>query len=180
MRKSSGSVLKPLVSILTPTIPERVNFLAECRASVQAQTFRRWEHIIILDTEREGCSATTNRAAASAAGEWLLALAVDDLLLPGCLRALVDNSAEADVVYSPPLVWGEAPDQFHAAPPGIPATALIKREWWRAGYEHFEQEDRHHFERMMNDGARFVRVDQPAWVYRFHGGNKSRNNGEAS
>jgi len=121
-----------------------------------------------------------NRAAAAAKGEWLMPLADDDLLLPGCLAAMLVSSADADVVYAPPLVWGEEPAQFHAAPPNIPATALIRSEWWRAGYEHFEQEDRHHFERMANEHARFVRVDYPCWVYRFHGGNKSRNGGDAS
>lgn len=141
---------------------------------------RRWEHIVMLDAEREGCAGTMNKAAAAAQADWLLPLADDDLLLPGCLRVLLDSSAGADVVYSPPLVWGEAPEQFCGAPPHIPAVALIRRDLWRAGYEHPEQEDLHHFERMLNEGARFVRADgAPTWVYRFHNGNKSRNGGEA-
>jgi GT2 family glycosyltransferase len=148
--------------------------------SVEAQTFLRYEHLVLLDRGRAGCSATFNALASAARGEWLFILADDDLMLPGCLERHLDASADADIVYAPPLVWGEDSAQFRMGPPGIPAVVLIRKEWWRklGGYDERlgQQEDRNLFIRAEQRQARFVRVpDYPTWVYRFHGGNKSRS-----
>jgi glycosyltransferase involved in cell wall biosynthesis len=169
----------PLVSVITPTIPERSELLKECIASVEAQTYPHWEHVIVYDHDKAGCAKTMNEAARQAKGEWLLPLADDDLLLPGCIQALVLVAADADVVYPVPLVWGEAADQFCGKPPDIPSLALIRAESWRkiggygAGLKN--REDNNLWMRMMGQSQRFVRYDQsPTWVYRFHGSNKSR------
>lgn len=168
------------VSVITATIPGRERMLAECRASVAAQTFRDYEHLVMLDSEREGCSVMCNRLVAQAKGEWLFLIADDDLMLPGCLDTLMAHSGDADIVYSPPLVWGlHDPWWFFQAPPVIPATALIRRSLWvdLGGYDESarREEDRKLWVKAMDTGARFVRAsDQPTWVYRLnHGGNKS-------
>src|SRR3954470_12438511 len=93
------------VSILTPSIPERAAMLKECRLSVKAQSLNVWEHLIQVDETRRGCAVTMNELAGRARGEWLLPLADDDLILPRCLEVLLAHSAEADIVYAPPLVW---------------------------------------------------------------------------
>ena len=167
------------VSVLTPTIPERREFLKECRASVRAQTFRSFEHLVEVDKRRKGCAYTLNQLARRAHGEWLFILADDDLMLPGCLEAHMDASPQADVVYGPPLVWGQDHKEFHRSPPGIPAVALIRADLWRRVEGYWEDldhcEDRDFFAKAMTKQARFVRiVDVPTWVYRFHGSNKSR------
>lgn len=167
------------MSVLTPSLPERGDFLAECRLSVQMQTCTRLEHLVHVDHEREGCATVVNRLAEQARGEWLFLLADDDLILPRCLDTHLGVAAEADVVYAPPLVWGEPPDQFCQPPPGIPSTALIRTALWKrlGGYtpEATHLEDRDLWCRAMEKQARFVRADQaPTWVYRFHGSNKSR------
>jgi hypothetical protein len=138
-----------------------------------------WEHLTLLDTDRAGCSKAYNALAREAWAEWLFVIADDDLMLPGCLDHHLNHSADADIVYAPPLVWGEQADQFLGAPPGIPAVALIRKAVWvdRGGYDENigAQEDRVFFERAGAAGARFVRVEgSPTWVYRFWGGNKSR------
>lgn len=172
--------------MLTPTITGREQMLAECRASVLWQTYSGWEHLRLLDEERNGCAATMNQLAEEARGEWLLPLADDDLLLPGCLNTLIHNTKDADVVYSPPLVWGvENPWWFFQEPPVIPSFALIRAELWRAvgGYDNEwnREEDRRLWQRALDAGARFVKVDgQPTWVYRVHAGSKSFNQGVAS
>ncbi len=170
----------PLVSILTPTIDERDVFLAECRASVSAQLFYGWEHIIEPDPDRTGCAATMNRAAARARGEWLLPLADDDLLLPGCLDLLLERTNDGDIIYAPPLVTGnEDRFWFFQAPPAIPSFALICRELWNelGGYDETlrHEEDRNLWIKAMEAGAMFVRVDEPCWIYRQHQANKSFN-----
>lgn len=180
MRRAFGSELRPMVSVITATIPGREAMLEECVASVHAQTFDHWEHLVLLDEKREGCSVMCNRMVAEARGEWLFLLADDDLALPGCLAHHLAHSADADVVYTPPLVWGlHDPWWFFQAPPVIPATALIRRELWDAcgGYDESarREEDRGLWMKAVELGARFVRAEgQPTWVYRLnHGGNKS-------
>ncbi len=152
------------------------------------QTYSGWEHLRLLDDERLGCAATMNALAERAQGEWLLPLADDDLLLPGCLEALVKHSKDAEIIYSPPLVWGLSPEQsrhFYEEPPRIPSFALIDQNLWRqlGGYDHEwnREEDRRFWIRALQLGARFVRADdEPTWIYRHHGGNKSYNAGVAS
>ncbi len=169
----------PLVSILTPTIPERADFLKQCEASVQAQTWRGFEHLIEMDVDREGCSVRMNSLAARARGEWLLPLADDDLLLPAALETLLMAPGDdADIIYSPPLVSGNA-DRFWfwQAPPAIPSCALIRRDMWNVlgGYDESatREEDRKLWVKALDAGAKFVRVDDPCWVYRQHSANKS-------
>jgi glycosyltransferase involved in cell wall biosynthesis len=168
--------MTPLVSILTPTIGERSHLLAECRASVGAQTYRGFEHVIVEDPDRDGCAISVNRAAEIAQGEWVLPLADDDLLLPGCVERLLN--ADGDIIYSPPLVTGnEDRWWFFQEPPVIPSTALIRASLWDdlGGYDENlkREEDRDLWIKALAAGARFTRVDEPCWVYRQWAGNKS-------
>lgn len=172
-----------MISILTPTIPSRFRLLEECQASVNAQTFIDFEHHILLDETGQGCAVTMNQLAEFARGEWLLPLADDDLLLPGCLEAL--SGAEGDIIYAPPLVTGnEDRFWFFQAPPVIPSCALIRTSLWRelGGYDESlkREEDRDLWVRALDAGAMFTRVDYPCWVYRQHAGNKSFNLGVAA
>ena len=170
----------PRVSVITPTILERAALLEECKASVAAQTIDGYEHVIMLDEFGEGNAKTTNRAARAAKGEWLIPLADDDLLLPGAISSLLGATCDADIVYSPPLVTGnEDRWWFFQAPPVIPSFALIRAELWHqlGGYDETlsYEEDRDMWTKALDAGARFVRVDDPCWVYRQHSGNKSFN-----
>lgn len=169
---------EPLISILTPSIPARTDYLEECCASVRSQTSGVWEHLVMVDKHQAGCSVTMNLLAGQANGEWLLPLADDDLLLPGCLASLLAAYGDADIVYAPPLVTGnEDRFWFFQAPPAIPSFALIRRELWNelGGYDEsrVREEDRDLWTRALEVGARFVRVTDPCWVYRQHSGNKS-------
>lgn len=166
--------------MITATIPGRERFLVECEASVAAQTFRGFEHLVLLDGDGAGCAATYNRLAGEARGEWLFVLADDDLMLPGCLRQHLDHCPAADIVYAPPLVWGwPGPlDHFMQEPPFIPAPVLIRAELWErlGGYDQdwHREEDRRLYQRAVAAGARFVRAEtEPTWIYRFHQDNKS-------
>lgn len=176
-----------MISVITATIPGRERFLEENERSVDAQTFRDFEHLVTLDDDREGCSVMCNRMVEKARGEWLFLLADDDLALPRCLDLHLAASDGADIVYGPPLVWGlHDPWWFFQAPPVIPATALIRKSLWLelGGYDETatREEDRGLWIRAVEAGARFVRVEgEPTWVYRLgHGGNKSFNNGVAA
>ena len=175
-----------IVSILTPSIPERARMLEECRLSVAAQTVPPtvYEHLIHIDAERKGCSWSMNHLAGQAQGRWLLPLADDDLLLPGALSALLSHSDEGDIVYAPPALFGSISWHFFQDPPLIPSFALIRRNLWfeLGGYQEgvTREEDRRMWEAAMDRGARFVKVNYPCYVYRLHAGNKSFNGGVAS
>lgn len=178
MKVMSGGLGERVVSILTPSVPEREALLAECELSVKAQLFRGWEHLVLVDEARDGCAATMNKLATEAETDWLLPLADDDLLLPGALTSLLPHRKDADVIYAPPLVTGNADRWwFFQAPPVIPSFALIRRTLWErlGGYDESlsREEDRDFWTKALDDGARFVRVDEPVWVYRQHAGNKS-------
>lgn len=151
--------------------------LADARASVQTQAVPL-EHLVLVDTEYQGCAKTVNQLAAQAKGRWLFTLADDDLLHPGCLTAHLAASEGVDVVYSPPQVEGEPDEPFHGDLPGIPSTALISANLWRwlGGYDEERDhcEDLDFFTRALEAGAVFRRVPGPLWTYRFHGANKSR------
>ena len=171
---------EPRVSVITPSIVERAAFLEECKASVEAQTLDGYEHVIMFDRHAEGCAVTVNRCANAAKGEWLLPLADDDLLLPGAISSLLGATCDADIVYSPPLVTGnEDRWWFFQAPPVIPSFALIRADLWHqlGGYDETlnYEEDRDMWTKALDAGARFVRVDDPCWVYRQHSANKSFN-----
>ena len=145
-----------------------------------AQTYRSIEHVIIHDKAGDGNSVTTNRCAEAATGEWLIPLADDDLLLPGCVEALMAASKDADVVYAPPLVTGnEDRWWFFQAPPVIPSFGLIRKALWEAigGYDEDAayEEDRGFWTKALALEAVFVKVDYPCWVYRQHDSNKSFN-----
>lgn len=174
-----------IVSVLTPTISERAAMLDECCRTVASQTHEPLEHIIALDEDRIGCARIMNACAEQATGEWLIPLADDDLLLPGCVASLLEHSEDADVIYAPPLVTGnEDRWWFFQAPPAIPSFGLIRRTLWEqlGGYneELKHEEDRDFWTRALKVAARFVRVDEPCWVYRQHIGNKSFNKAVAA
>lgn len=167
-----------MVSVLTPSIPERGGMLEEAKASVRAQIVPH-EHLVDVDRGRDGCAATVNRLARQARYEWLFVLADDDLMLPSCLYWHMQAATlGADVVYAPPLVWGAAEAGYRRRPPEIPSHALIRRSLWEqlGGYNENlrREEDRDLWTRALAAGARFVRFDeQPTWVYRIHDGSKS-------
>jgi GT2 family glycosyltransferase len=113
-----------------------------------------------------------NRLAKKAQGEWLLIVADDDLLLPRCIATLLDYSEDADIVYSPPLVWGNDSKHFFGDPPYIPSFGLIYMDLWReiGGYKEDakREEDRKFWIEALRLGAKFVRADrEPTWIYRF-------------
>jgi glycosyltransferase involved in cell wall biosynthesis len=189
VRPSSGSPPSSRVSVITSAIPSRLDLLEECKASVAAQTLPALEHLIHIDEEGRGAAWVVNHLAEQARGEWLLPLADDDFLTPGCIATLLARSEGADVVYAPPLLWGNAETHFFGDPPKIPATALIRTSLWHelGGYEQgiVREEDRSFWIKAMNHGAVFTRTDAaPTWIYRFHGNgsghqNKSYHGGHA-
>lgn len=122
---ATGSVaLRPLVSIVTPVYDPDATVLQECLDSVLAQTWTRWEHVLVDDASpsahvwpllsaaaaadprvvvhrREangGIVAGSNDALDRASGDIIVLLDHDDLLEPHALERIVEAFASADDV----------------------------------------------------------------------------------
>lgn len=127
--------LPPRVSVVMP-IFDAARYLSEAIESVRAQTFRDWELVLVDDGSRDGSaaiardyaereperihyldhpghvnlgsSASRNRGAAEARGEWIAFLDADDVWLPAKLErqlALVARHPRAAMIYNPTLQW---------------------------------------------------------------------------
>jgi glycosyltransferase involved in cell wall biosynthesis len=147
--------------------------LAECVASITAQTVRPAAHLIYIDHDRKGCSHATNTVAKMVRTPWIATLADDDLAYPNHLETLLAHSLHADVVYSKCVIndmrSGEHGGYTLGDPPNIPSTALIRTSVWRkVGGYHGVVEDNETWQTMLSQGARFQRVDVVTWEYRFH------------
>jgi GT2 family glycosyltransferase len=138
------------VAVLTPSLPERGDLLAEAVESVRAQSLAPAVHAIGIDYDDVGIGAMLNGLARGTDAEWLARLDDDDLLKPNHLAVLSARADEADIVYSwcevapvngetpTPSVLGEGgwvPNQDFDADRlregnYIPATALVRRSLW--------------------------------------------------
>lgn len=137
------------IAVLTPSLPDRGELLAEAVASVRTQTYRPAAHAIAIDYENDGIGALLNRLAHSTDAEWLARLDDDDLLQPNHLEVLCSASKDADIVYSWCAVEarGDVPEpdvltrnrwlpnqefdeQRLRAGNYIPATTLVRRSLW--------------------------------------------------
>jgi GT2 family glycosyltransferase len=120
---------QPCISIITPVFNTPVPWLTECVESVRAQTYEKWELILVdddstdlatlqcltelagsdsriiltKDAKRGGISAASNRGLTLAQGDWLGFLDHDDLLEPDALFQNVkwlQEHRDADLIYS--------------------------------------------------------------------------------
>lgn len=174
-----------MISVITASLPARGAMLAECMASVAAQTHRPLEHLVGVDHAGVGPAALRTRLLAAAGGEWVAIVDDDDLLYPQHLERLLAASAAADIVYPFCEVDGRdwSPNRaFDAdalrAGNYIPITALIRTGLarslgWREQAAH-GWEDWDFWLRALDVGARFVCLPEVTWRYRFHGGNRSQ------
>ena len=128
-QEALGFAFKPLISIITPVFNTPVPWLRECVESVLAQTYEKWELILIDDHSTEpdmlrsltelaasdsritlakdeksrGISAASNRGLALARGDWVAFLDHDDLIEPDALFQNVkwlQDHPDADLIYS--------------------------------------------------------------------------------
>jgi len=117
----------PLFSVLTPVFNPTAEFLEACIRSVRAQTYQRWELVLmnvstdphvapicqrfaalddrikLIEDDNNGIALNTNAAAAAATGDWVVLLDHDDELAPHALAAVaiaIGENPQAGYVYS--------------------------------------------------------------------------------
>jgi glycosyltransferase involved in cell wall biosynthesis len=183
------------VTVITASLPTRGRMLAECVASVAAQTVAPAAHLIGVDYARRGTSAIRNDLWRMAKTEWIAVLDDDDILLPHHLEYLVGAAGNtATIAYSFCAVDGRPgwnPSRpFDAAalregPNYIPATILIRRpmlyalDGWRDSEDCLHGwEDYDLLLRALDAHAEFACVPTVTWVYRFAAGRNKTEVGE--
>src|ERR1017187_2258576 len=89
------------IAVITPALETRIGFLRQAMESVQKQTLAPVTLCVVFDYQREGLSATRNRAVRAVPDvEWLAFLDDDDLLDKNHLETLATASSNVDIVYS--------------------------------------------------------------------------------
>lgn len=187
MPKRSDRPLKPGISVVTPSVPERAPFLAEARASVAAQSCRvPVTHLVLLDRRHRGAAIARNKLLEQVETEWVAFLDDDDLFDRDHLQSLLDlaHATDSDVTWS----WCRCISERAISIPRptafdpealrdrnyIPVTVLARTAAVRAagGFSKRDRfEDWHLWLRMLDNGARFAVVPRVTWTYRLMGDN---------
>ena len=102
---------EPVVSVIIPVGPGHENYLIDALDSLEAQTFRQWEAIVVNDSDEEiddklkeaypyvrwywngenlGAGSARNIGAEKARGPFLLFLDADDYLESSCLELMLE------------------------------------------------------------------------------------------
>jgi glycosyltransferase involved in cell wall biosynthesis len=154
--------------------------LAECKASVEAQTFRDHSHLVVADDRCYGEATMRNSLLRLAHTEWVAFLDDDDLFLPHHLETLWNAREGADVVYSDCRVEGLQKhwtvrefdlDEIRKKN-YVSVTVLARRESLLkvGGFRRVPNPDWDLWIRLGGAGAKFKFVDEVTWVYRVHPG----------
>lgn len=168
------------LTVVTATLPERVDMLHELRQSLAVQTVRpRW--VVATDWHRVGPARIINELAGDVDTTWLFRCDDDDLFDPTHFETIAANlSDDVDIVYSWPRVDPpghlERPDVLQRIYPlktlrdanWIASAAAVRVSLWRqlGGYADVHNEDHDLWVRAYDAGARFRCVPEVTWTYR--------------
>ena len=113
-------------------------------ASLLAESSTRDPRVRVISQPNAGQGAARNRAIAAAAGDYLLFVDSDDILVPGALRILLEQVRDADVIAFEHLTFtGKTPDIVTGNPTakkvpreqllrqmGVVWNKMVRRLWW--------------------------------------------------
>lgn len=128
---------EPLVSVIIPVGPHHQQYLWDALDSLEGQTFRNWEAVVVMDTREKvlpairdafpyvrwgfthgkGAGAARNEGARLARAPFLMFLDADDYLLPKCLDIMLETwRVENAIPYSDYLGKAHVDDVSKLAP----------------------------------------------------------------
>lgn len=167
-----------LITVITPTLPERTEFLADLADDLAAQTFIDWTWFVRPDLDGRGPAPIRNELAAQSTGDWLAFIDDDDRVDPNHLQVLFDAAGDADVIYTRCRVegrdWQPEHDCTHRSLETfntIPVTTLVRRTAFLTvgGFPlGVHEEDWHLWRNLQAEGAVFRCIHETTWTYRFH------------
>lgn len=180
------------VTVLIPTIPPRKQMLNRALVSVLNQ-LRPPDNIhVSFDHHRLGSAVNRNVALTNVDTEWVAFLDDDDEFLPQHLLVLLQNSDDADVIYTGCNVvnpygqdvphreeWGRFGKPFDGfllrKKSYLPVTSLVRTKLaqqsaFRAP-EGSVYDDWGFYLGLLDNGARFLHVPQKTWTWHHWGGN---------
>lgn len=181
---------RPVVTVLTATLPERAAMLDENIASITNQTCPPYTHLIKQDGMRKGGAFTYNRLLDYVITDWFCCLDDDDIADPHHLETMmagVEHDGESyDVVYTgcrstggrEYTAYNQEWDLERFLSPGwsiVPITALCRTALARkvGGFPDTWDYDRAFWRELYIHGAKFRYIPEITWDYRFHGRNQS-------
>lgn len=176
------------ITVVTPSLPERSVLLAECLASVSAQTQPPTAHLVAVDHAYEGPALTRNALLRAVETEWVAFVDDDDLLDPHHLETLAGHADDADVVIPycrfdgppiPPKFVNQPFDRGRLARHGIFPITVLARTTAVMNAGGFRRRDRYEdwsmWNRMADAGATFAVVPEVTWTYRTGHGDRRTN-----
>lgn len=175
------------ITVITPTIPGREEFLEDCVRSVQAQTVPV-QHLIGLDADFEGPAKMRNELVSQATTEYVLFLDDDDLLDIDYVEHVTPFLDEYDVVYTWCRKNFDYPTSLPFDGPAlrernvIPVTACVRRSSFTGvgGFpDDVAYEDWALWLNLLDAGASFYCTETVMWTYiRSDDGRDAKNRGE--
>jgi GT2 family glycosyltransferase len=171
------------LTVVTSTIPERADMLAELAGCMQRQTVAPDAWLVHVDETREGPAACLNRLVAAADTEWVFRADDDDLFDDDHFETIIDHLGDdVDFVYSWPRCepggWiGERglqvvhPIKTLRVVNWIASAAAVRRSTWLdlGGLNEDPEvlnEDHDFIARLVDAGARFRLAPAITWTYR--------------
>jgi glycosyltransferase involved in cell wall biosynthesis len=182
------------VTVLVPTIPPRREMLGRALLSVMSQHQLPDVVTVAVDNERLGAAGNRNRMLPWVSTDWVAFLDDDDELLPNHLLVLLQNSSDADVIYTGCTVigpqgqdlgyneeWGRFGKPFSEPllrkKSYLPVTSLVRTHLAKlssfqapAGSNY---DDWGFYLGLLDQGARFKHVPQKTWIWHHHSKNSS-------
>lgn len=168
------------LTVITVTIPERAQLLAELGDAIDAQTVQP-EWAVELDIDGDGPVPQLNRLVEAVDTEWVFRCDDDDLLDRHHFETLAPHlTDDYDVVYSWPRIIPEtddfSTDGLQLVRPlaslreqnFIASAAAVRRSVWLelGGVRDVPEEDADFWVRAHEAGARFRCIPQVTWTYR--------------
>ena len=168
------------LTVVTATIPERIDLLHQLGQSIARQTVRPYEWIVKTDWNKVGPAHIINDLVADVDTPWVFRCDDDDLFDTDHFATIGKHlSDDVDIVYTWPRVdppgWiGETALQVHfplerlADINWIASAAAVRTSLWSqlGGYRDVPNEDHDLWRRAFEAGARFRCVEKVTWTYR--------------
>jgi len=167
-----------MISIIIPVWGDYKKFLPECLESIEKQTYKDYE-IIVVDTETDLPTAR-NVGIRKAKGDWILCLDVDDMIEPTFLEKTIGKD---DIVSVGQKKFGtndeiwipleHPPHEYFYITNQIHCCSLFKKEIWKT-VEGFDEslktglEDWDFWFQATKAGYTITTIQEPLFLYRQH------------